>query len=69
MIKRVESFDIHNNQKKANIILSNEINAIHNDIWICLYGNHISFEADQQTKDALNSLYNTLKRLKQEGKY
>lgn len=67
MIKRVEGFDIYNNQEKANIVLTNEINAIHNDIWVCLYGNRSTLKIDQQTKDALNSLYRCLTNLKKDG--
>lgn len=69
MIKRVECYDIHNNQEKANIVLTDEINAVSNDIYICFAGNANSFVADQTTKDTLNRLYRELKRYKKEGKF
>ena len=69
MIKRVECYDIHHNQEKANIVLIDEIDKVSNDIYICLGGNANSFVADQTTKDTLNRLYRELKRYKKEGKF
>ena len=69
MIKRVEYYDIHHNQEKANIVLTDEIDAVSNDIYICLAGNANSFVADQTTKDTLNRLYRELARYKNEGKF
>ena len=69
MIKRVEYWDICNNQEKANIVFTDEIDKVSNDIYICLEGNANSFVADQTTKDTLNRLYRELKRYKNEGKF
>ena len=69
MIKRVECFDIHNNPQKANIVLTDEIDSVNNDIYICLVGNATSFVIDETTQDSLNALYRELKRYKKEGKF
>ena len=69
MIERVEGYDIVHNQKKANIVLTDEIDKVSNDIYICFAGNANSFVADQTTKDTLDRLYRELKRYKKEGKF
>ena len=69
MIERVEYYDIHHNQEKANITLTNEINKLNNDIYICLEGNAKTFVLDSKTKASLNSLYNRLEYYKKEGKF
>ena len=69
MIKRVSGYEIHNDLPKVNAILSNEINAIHNDIWICLDGNRTRFELSDSTQQSLDSLYKLLDRYKREGRF
>ena len=69
MIKRVECFDIRNNPQKANIVFTDEIDRVNNDIYICLVGNATTFAIDETTKDSLNRLYRDLERYKKEGKF
>lgn len=68
MIKRVDGYSISNDNQKANILLTNEVHAVHNDIWVCIDGNRTRFSPDRQTKDALNGLLRLLLRYKQENR-
>ena len=68
-MKRISAYDIHNNPHRANIVLTNEINAVHNDIWIAVDGNRNAFLCDETTKKALDSLYRTLEYMKKEGRF
>lgn len=69
MIKRVSGYEIHNDLEKANAMLTSEINAVHNDIWICLDGNRTRFQLSDYTQQSLNSLYRLLDRYKKEGRF
>lgn len=68
-MKRIEAYDIHNNPHRANVIFTDEINAVHNDIWIAIDGNKNIFCCDESTKKALNSLYRTLHLMKERGEF
>lgn len=68
-MERISAYDIHNNPHRANIIFTDEINAVHNDIWIAVDGNKGIFRCDESTRKALNSLYLTLKYMKKEGRF
>ena len=68
-MERISSYDIHNNSHRANIIITNEINAVHNDIWIAVDGNKTIFRCDENTKKALDSLYRTLHQMKERGEF
>lgn len=68
-MERISAYDIHNNPHRANIIFTNEINAVHNDIWIAVDGNKTIFRCDESTKKALDSLYRTLHRMKERGEF
>ena len=54
---------------RANIVLTNEINAVHNDIWIAVDGNKSIFHCDEYTKKALDSLYRSLHQMKERGEF
>lgn len=68
-MKRVDGYSIHNDLKRANHELSNEIGAVGTDIYICLDGNKSIFVPDEITKGALNHLYQLLKRYKEEERF
>lgn len=68
-MERISSHDIHGDPHRANIVLTNEINAVHNDIWIAVDGNKNIFRCDDYTKGALDSLYRTLKYMKERGEF
>lgn len=68
MIKRVDGFSIFNDNQKANILLTDEVHAVYNDIWMCIDGNCTRFSPDQQTKDTLNELLQLLLRYKKENR-
>ena len=68
-MERISSYDIHGNPHRANIVLTNEINAVHNDIWIAVEGNKTTFRCDDYTKRALDSLYRSLHEMKERGEF
>ena len=68
-MERISSYDIHCNPQRANIVFTDEINMVHNDIWIAVEGNKSTFRCDENTKKALDSLYRTLCQLKKEGEF
>lgn len=69
MLQRVEYYHIVNNPHQANIQLTDEVNAVSNDLYICLEGNSSRFNPDRETKAALDSLYRKLAQYKKEGKF
>lgn len=68
-MERISSHDMHCNPHRANVVFTNEINAVHNDIWIAVDGNQSTFICDEYTKGALDSLYRTLKYMKEKGRF
>ena len=68
-MERISSYDIHNNPQRANVVITNEINMVHNDIWIAVDGNKTIFRCDESTKKALDSLYRTLHQMKERGEF
>ena len=68
-MERISSYDIHNNPHRANMILANEINAVHNDIWIVVEGNKSIIQCDEHTKKSLDSLYRSLHQMKERGEF
>ena len=52
--QEINSYDIHNKQKKVNIIISDNARHFRNDISILITGNH--FELDKEAKNDLIAL-------------
>ena len=68
-MERISAYDMHCNPHRANVVFTDEINTVHNDIWIAVDGNKSTFICDETTKGALDSLYRTLKYMKEQGRF
>ena len=56
MYKEIQSYDIKNNPKKVNYIISDNASALFNDLYILNNGNKGTFQFDEDTIYALKRL-------------
>lgn len=56
MYKEIQLYDIKNNPKKVNCIISDNASALLNDLYILNIGNKSTFQFDKDTIDALKCL-------------